>query len=219
MSFKEFMKRILGIKRVSTVVNNNQQLSTVVNNNQQLSTVGETYNIRDLQYARRLGQIEQMAADLALIKEKITGLDIKFDLRIPDKILTEKRFEEEVSSNEDFFKELEKIRESIEELKRIVNNQQLSTVVNNNQQLSTTINRNQQLTLLEKIRKSTENIEQNMREREVLKHLNGNKLSSEDIGKILGISRSRANQILIEMERKGLIYRIKYGKKILWGKR
>jgi len=219
MSFKEFMKRILGIKRVSTVVNNNQQLSTVVNNNQQLSTVGETYNIRDLQYARRLGQIEQMAADLALIKEKITGLDIKFDLRIPDKILTEKRFEEEVSSNEDFFKELEKIRESIEELKRIVNNQQLSTVVNNNQQLSTTINRNQQLALLEKIRKSTENIEQNMREREVLKHLSGNKLSSEDIGKILGISRSRANQILIEMERKGLIYRIKYGKKILWGKR
>jgi uncharacterized membrane protein len=219
MSFKEFMKRILGIKRVSTVVNNSQQLSTVVNNSQQLSTVGETYNIRDLQYARRLGQIEQMAADLALIKEKITGLDIKFDLRIPDKILTEKRFEEEVSSNEDFFKELEKIRESIEELKRIINNQQLSTVVNNNQQLSTTINRNQQLALLEKIRKSTENIEQNMREREVLKHLNGNKLSSEDIGKILGISRSRANQILIEMERKGLIYRIKYGKKILWGKR
>ena len=72
---------------------------------------------------------------------------------------------------------------------------------------------------MEKIRKSADNIEQNIREREILKHLNGKKLSSEDVGNILGISRSRANQILIEMERKGLIYRIKYGKKILWGKR
>jgi predicted XRE-type DNA-binding protein len=218
MSFKEFMKRVLGIKRLSTVVNNNQQLSTVVNNNQQLSTV-ENYNLRDLQYARRMGQIEQMAADLALIKEKITGLDIKFDLRIPDKILTEKRFEEEVNSNEEFFEELENIRKNIEELKIIISNQQLSTVVNNNQQLSTVVNNNQQLALLEKIKESAENIEQSMREKEVLKHLNGSKLSSEEIGSLLGISRSRANQILIEMEKKGLVYRIKYGKKILWGKK
>jgi predicted XRE-type DNA-binding protein len=218
MSFKEFMKRVFGIKRSSTVVNSNQQLSTVVNSNQQLSTV-ENYNLRDLQYARRMGQIEQMAADLALIKEKITGLDIKFDLRIPDKILTEKRFEEEVNSNEEFFEELENIRKNIEELKIIISNQQLSTVVNNNQQLSTVVNNNQQLALLEKIKESAENIEQSMREKEVLKHLNGSKLSSEEIGSLLGISRSRANQILIEMEKKGLVYRIKYGKKILWGKK
>ncbi len=218
MTFKDFMKRLLGIKRLSTVVNNNQQLSTVVNNNQQLSTDGQTYNIRDLQYARRMGQIEQMAADLALIKEKITGLDIKFDLRVPDKVLTEKRFQEEVDSNENFYKELESIRQSIESLKIIINNQQLSTVVNNNQQLSTVVNNNQQLAILEKIKKSTESLEQNMREKEILKQLNGSKLSSEEIGDMLGISRSRANQILIEMERKGLVYRIKFGKKILWGK-
>ena len=127
MNFKEFMKRILGIKRRSTVVNSNQQQSTVEG----------FYNLRDLQYARRMGQIEQMAADLALIKEKITGLDIKFDLRIPDKVLTEKKFEEEVSSNEDFFIELEKIREGVEELKKIIGCQQLSTTINSCQQQST----------------------------------------------------------------------------------
>ncbi|MEM5878768.1 MAG: hypothetical protein QXF12_07885 [Candidatus Aenigmatarchaeota archaeon] len=218
MSFKDFMKNILGIKRSSTVVNNNQQLSTTINSNQQLSTV-DVYNRRDLQYARRIGQIEQMANDIALIKEKITGLDIKFDMRIQDKVLTEKRFEEEVNSNEDFFKELEEIRKSIDHMRAVINNQQLSTTINSNQQLSTTINSNQQLKILKKIEKSAENLESGLREREILKQLNGSKLGSEEIGELVGISRSRANQILIEMEKKGLVYRIKYGKKILWGKK
>ncbi|MBU5688169.1 MAG: hypothetical protein KQA41_03015 [Candidatus Aenigmarchaeota archaeon] len=212
------MKKVLGIKRASTVVNSNQQLSTAINSNQQQSTVDGGYNIRDLQYARRMGQIEQMAADLALIKEKITGLDIKFDLRVPDKVLTEKRFQDELESNDEFFKELDSIRKSIDELKIFISNQQLSTAINSNQQLSTAINSNQQLAILEKIRKSADSLEQSMREKEILKQLNGNKFSSEEIGDLLGISRSRANQILIEMEKKGLVYRIKYGKKILWGK-
>ncbi|MBU5689688.1 MAG: winged helix-turn-helix domain-containing protein [Candidatus Aenigmatarchaeota archaeon] len=212
------MKSVLGIKRSSTVVNNNQQQSTVVNNNQQLSTV-DFYNKRDLQYARRIGQIEQMANDIAMIKEKITGLDIKFDMRIQDKVLTEKRFEEEVNSNEDFFRELEEIRKSVEEMKIIINNQQLSTVVNNNQQQSTVVNNNQQLKILKKIEKSADNLESSIREKEILKQLNGSRLSSDEIGNLIGISRSRANQILIEMERKGLVFRIKYGKKILWGKK
>ncbi|MEM5799653.1 MAG: sigma factor-like helix-turn-helix DNA-binding protein [Candidatus Aenigmatarchaeota archaeon] len=212
------MKKVLGIKRSSTVVNSNQQLSTAINSCQQQSTVDTSYNIRDLQYARRIGQIEQMAADLALIKEKITGLDIKFDLRVPDKVLTEKRFQDELDSNDEFFKELDSIRKSIDELKIAISNQQLSTAINSNQQLSTAINSCQQLAILEKIRRSADSLEQSMREKEILKQLNGSKLSSEEIGGILGISRSRANQILIEMEKKGLVYRIKYGKKILWGK-
>ena len=196
MSFKEFMKRVLGIKRLSTVVNNNQQKDL------------SYYNLRDLQYARRMGQIEQIATDIATIKEKITGLDIKFDLRVPDKVLTESRFDEEISSSEDIYKELNAIKSYILELKRIVNNcQQLSTVINSNQQLST----------LEKLEKSAENIESSFREKEILRHLKISKeLSTEDIGKLTQISRSRANQILLEMERKGLVSRIKYGKKFLW---
>ncbi|MEM0473547.1 MAG: hypothetical protein QXF88_02400, partial [Candidatus Aenigmatarchaeota archaeon] len=192
--------------------------STTINSNQQLSTV-DVYNRRDLQYARRIGQIEQMANDIALIKEKITGLDIKFDMRVQDKVLTEKRFEEEVNSNEDFFKELEEIRKSIDHMRSVINNQQLSTTINSNQQLSTTINSNQQLKILKKIEKSAENLEYGLREREILKQLNSSKLGSEEIGDLVGISRSRANQVLIEMEKKGLVYRIKYGKKILWGKK
>ncbi|MCS7134828.1 MAG: hypothetical protein NZ893_00085 [Candidatus Aenigmarchaeota archaeon] len=92
------------------------------------------------------------------------------------------------------------------------------TAINRNQQQLTAINRNQQLRILENIRKSADSLEQNMREKEVLKQLENQNLSSEELGGLLNISRSRANQILLDLEKKGLVYRIKYGKKILWGK-
>ncbi|MFH8080672.1 MAG: hypothetical protein QXO84_02215 [Candidatus Aenigmatarchaeota archaeon] len=218
MSLKNALKKLLGINRSSTIINSNQQQLTAINRNQQQLTETESYNIRDLQYARRMGQIEQMAADLALIKEKITSLDIKFDLRVPDVVLTEKKFDKEIGSNEDFYKELEAIRQNIEILKEIISNQQQLTAINRNQQQLTAINRNQQMKILDDIKRSAEFLEDNLRQKEVLKHLDDKKLSSEEIGNLLGISRSRANQILLELEKKGLVYRIKYGKKILWGK-
>ncbi len=91
----------------------------------------------------------------------------------------------------------------------------MSTTINSNQQKSTEINRK---ILLEKIQKSAENIEVSMNEIEILKNLDSNKLTTEEISKIINLSRSRTNQILLNMEKKNLIIRIKFGKKLLWAK-
>lgn len=54
-----------------------------------------------------------------------------------------------------------------------------------------------------------------MNEIKILGNLNSDKLSTEEISKLIGLSRSRTNQILLEMEQKKLIVRIKAGKKFL----
>lgn len=217
MSIKSFLKEILGIKRKdkgktilepepiknyqqkSTEINSynlvgNRLSSPIITNNQQKST--EKFNQRDIQYARRIGQIEQMSLDISDIKEKLTGLDVKFDLRVPDKVLTEEKFKKELDESVDIFRELEKIKEAINKLgKTITSSQQLSPII-------TTLPPKKE--------------EVSTKEDEILRHLTVDKLSAEVLGKKINLSRSRTNQILLEMQNKGLVSRIKYGKKYLW---
>ncbi len=179
---------------VEETVTNKQQLSTIVNN-QQLEE--ESYSKRDLHYARRIGQLEEMSEDVSKIKDRLTALDVKFDLRVPEKVLTEKKFEEEVLESKDIIEEIEAIRKGLSELERaITNKQQLSTIGS--------------------IRESAERIEIDLREAEIKKNMKGERLATDELGKKLGLSRSRTNQLLLEMEKKGMVSRVKYGKKYLW---
>lgn len=176
-------------------VTNNNQLSPIITNSQQEEA--EIFSKRDLHYARRIGQIEEMSENISRIKDRLTSLDAKFDLRIPDKMLTEKRFEDEVIASKDLLDEIEAIRQSLGQLERaIINKQQLETITD--------------------IRKSTEIIETNLREVEIRRNLKGERLTTDELSKRLGLSRSRTNQLLLEMEGKGMTSRIKYGKKNLW---
>ena len=234
MSFKSFLKEILGIKRVEKkdifdsvdVVNSNQQLSTeinrkyqkmsespnfvperdeapstAINSYQQKST--EKFNTRDLMYARRIGQIEKIAMDISDIKEKVLGLDIKFDLRVPDRVLTEEKFKKEIDESSDIFKEIEELKKSIERLERIItNNQQSSPIITSSVK-----------PLLEK---DSKEFKEDYKEKVILNALKNQKLTAEELGRKINLSRSRTNQILLELKKKGLVSRIKFGKKYLW---
>lgn len=201
-----FFKRLQKEQKpdVKEGVNNHHQSSPIVtNSHQQPETTRnqqderESYNKRDLQYARRIGQLEEMSEDVSDIKDKLTALDVKFDMRVPERVLTESKFEDAVLESKDIFKEIESIKNSLNELEEtITNNQQLSTVRN--------------------IRESAENIELDLREAEIKRILGKERLGTKELGKRLGLSRSRTNQILLEMESEGNVSRVKYGKKYLW---
>ncbi len=179
---------------MDSIVSNSNQLSSIINNNQQKD---EKFSKRDLHYARRIGQIEEMSENVSTIKDKLTALDVKFDLRIPDKLLTEKKFEEETLEGRDILVEINAIRKSVEELEKAITNKQ-------------------QLTAIETIKESTDKIEFDLRETEIRKIIRQDRLTTEELGKRVGLSRSRTNQILLEMQTKGLVSRAKYGKKYLW---
>lgn len=181
--------------RDKDIITNKQQKSPTGRNNQQNEEGG--YSRRDLHYARRIGQLEEMSENISNIKEKITELDVKFDLRVPDKVLSEDKFKEEIINSADIIEELNIIRQNVDELRKIITSKQ-------------------QLTTIERIKESTEKIETDLREVEIKNALTNEKLTASELGGRLGLSRSRTNQILLKMEQDRVVSRVRYGKRFLW---
>lgn len=195
MRIKDFLKGLMGrkVKEDIDVVINKQQKPSIDSNEQ----YEEVYSKRDLQYARRIGQLEKLSEDISNIKDKITQLDVKFDLRVPDKVLTENKFDEEVAGTGNVFSEFDNVKQGINELRKIIISKQ-------------------QITTREKAEELVGGRETDLRETEIKNMLIGERITASELGNRIGLSRSRTNQILLQMEQKRVVSRLRYGKKFLW---
>ena len=150
------------------------KVSTLENLNESLTYWPDNSNSTDHQDLSIYS--DQFNSELRKLHDKISSLEKKIEERIPDKVLSESRFKQEIQDGDDI------VQSIISEIRELFHKKPMIPV-------------EQTLTLVERKRMD--------RIRELLKR--HEKLSSTELSQLMNLSRTRCNEYFKKMENLGLV--------------